>query len=237
MRALLLHLEAPLQSYGAEAVDNRRPIRDMPGASMIVGLLGNALGYRRTDTEALRSLQERVTYAARLDRPGERVKDFHTAKLQKRDVMWTSSGVQERGGGIDTYDDPLLRYLDYWSDRLCLVALTLKDGAGPTLDDLGQALRYPKRPLHIGRKCCLPSEPIFGGYREGEDLPKILFEEPLRSMAADERILVQSDSPIDGWRELGVTDRCDWTTRFFGGERSVWQGYVRTDDFPKAVSA
>lgn len=235
MKALLIHLEAPLQSYGAEAVDSRRPIREMPGSSMIVGLLANAMGYRRTEEERLGALQSRLTYAARLDRPGERLRDFQTAQLSGADVMWTTEGVQGRGGGAETHDNPVLRTMEYWSDRLCLVAVALADGDGPSIEDLGEALRAPRRPLHIGRKCCLPSEPLFAGYRDGNDLREILLAEPLRDIRSDGRILLQSDAPVEGWTETSVTDRCDWVTRFFGGSRSVWQGYVDSSVFGKAT--
>jgi CRISPR system Cascade subunit CasD len=44
-RHLILILEGPLAAYGAEMVDARGPVRDWPGASLLSGLLANALGF------------------------------------------------------------------------------------------------------------------------------------------------------------------------------------------------
>ncbi|HMV69100.1 MAG TPA: type I-E CRISPR-associated protein Cas5/CasD, partial [Myxococcota bacterium] len=40
------------------------------------------------------------------------------------------------------------------------VVLGLRDGEGPTLDDIHDALVRPARPLFLGRKPCLPSRPL-----------------------------------------------------------------------------
>ena len=47
MRHLAMRLEAPLSSYGAEAIDNFGVVDDFPAASMLTGLLANALGWLR----------------------------------------------------------------------------------------------------------------------------------------------------------------------------------------------
>ena len=41
---LVLHLEAPLLAFGGVAIDQIGIIRDFPAASMLTGLLANALG-------------------------------------------------------------------------------------------------------------------------------------------------------------------------------------------------
>ncbi|MDE2992718.1 MAG: type I-E CRISPR-associated protein Cas5/CasD, partial [Chloroflexota bacterium] len=164
MRHLLLDLQAPLMAFGGETIDNYGVIRDFPAASMLTGLLANALGWRRIERELHQRLQERLVFAARIDREpagGVRLTDFQTAKLDKSDQGWTTRGIPEgRAGGANTYDAPHLRYRDYFADMRVTVALRLEpaaDGDGPTLDDLAAALDEPKRPLFIGRKPCLPS--------------------------------------------------------------------------------
>ena len=44
---ILIRLEAPLMAFGREMVDARGQIREFPGASMLTGLIANALGFRR----------------------------------------------------------------------------------------------------------------------------------------------------------------------------------------------
>ena len=238
MRALVLHLEAPLQSYGSEAVDSRRATDEMPGLSMLTGLLGNALGYRRTEARRLETLQSRISYAARVDRRGEPLRDFQTAGIAKADTSWSTWGVrQERGGGEGSYDSPHIRYLDYHADRVCVVALALSDESSPTLDELHHALRLPARPLFLGRKACLPSAPISAGIREGSDLLEILMREPLRAIPDSNDILVQvNGSPGDTtWWTTSVADRCDWRTRSFGGARQVARTTIHVDRFARAA--
>jgi CRISPR system Cascade subunit CasD len=78
---LRLVLEAPLLAFGGETVDARGVVADFPGASMLTGLLANALGWRRGDRDALARLQARLCYGARIDRDGTRLTDFQTAQL------------------------------------------------------------------------------------------------------------------------------------------------------------
>jgi CRISPR system Cascade subunit CasD len=97
---LLLRLEAPLMSFGTTAVDHRRPVQAWPAVSMLTGLLANALGWQRSDAQALDALQARIRWAARIDRAGVALSDFQTAQLSKADKGWTTRGVVEgRGGG------------------------------------------------------------------------------------------------------------------------------------------
>ena len=51
MNHLILNLESPLMAFGGETIDNLGVIRWFPAASMLTGLLANALGWRRVDRE------------------------------------------------------------------------------------------------------------------------------------------------------------------------------------------
>lgn len=92
---LVLRLEAPLMSFGGETIDNFGVVRDFPAASMLTGLIANALGWRRTDTDKLDRLQDRLVFAVRLDRPGTRFTEYQTARLLAEDQGWTTRGRPE----------------------------------------------------------------------------------------------------------------------------------------------
>ena len=225
-------------SYGTEAVDSLRPTADMPGLAMLTGMLGNALGYRRTEPGRLEALQARLSYAARLDRRGEVVRDFQTARLGKGDTAWTTRGRVGRDGGPDTYDSPVIRQVDYHADRVCVVALALAGAvSGPTLDDLGHALAFPARPLFIGRKACAPSAPLMAGFREGADLLDVLMREPLRADPDAGTVAIQVDGePRDAsWRGATVADRRSWGPGAFGGGRRVSLATVPATEFGRAA--
>jgi CRISPR system Cascade subunit CasD len=149
MQFLLLRFEAPLCAFGGETVDARGVVADFPAASMITGLLANALGFRRSESERLQRLQDRLVFAARIDREGERITDFQTAQLDRDDLGWTTRGRPEgRAGGPATYLAPHIRRRDYDADKCVAVALRLDTPAEtPTLADCAAALAEPARPV------------------------------------------------------------------------------------------
>lgn len=168
---LLMRLEGPLMSFGTTAVDYRRPVQPWPATSMLTGLLANALGWTQQQTAALDSLQARLRWAARIDRPGMALNDFQTAQLAKDDQAWTTRGIVEgREGGANSYDSPHLRSRDYRADASVLVALRLEPAdVGPTLGELAAALDAPQRPLFLGRKGCPPATRIGAGIINADD--------------------------------------------------------------------
>ena len=241
MRHLVLNLESPLMSFGGETIDNYGVIRWFPAASMITGLLANAMGWRRTELALHQRLQNRLVFAARIDREpgsGSKIRDFQTAQLSKDDKGWTTRGHPEgRAGGANTYEAPHLRYRDYFADMCVTVAIRLEpDDQPPTLDDLAQALQEPARPLFIGRKPCLPSNPLFNGLMEAENSLQALLDLPLEEdgLHASVRLLwsegeaVQSVTPN---RDYMLTDQRNWVSGLHGGGRHVFEGTSPRDRF------
>ena len=240
MRHLVLRLEAPLMAFGGETIDNLGVIRPFPAASMIAGLFANALGWRRVDQVRHQELQDRVVFAARMDREpagGGRLTDFQTARLGAKDQGWTRRGEPEgRAGGANTYLAPHLRYRDYHADMCVVVALRLSpENPLPTLDDLGEALQEPRRPLFIGRKPCLPSVPLFGGYIEGNTTLQAILNVPLTNPREAEESVRLLWPAHDGAPDESVritrpgymlTDQRDWTSGLHGGGRRVSEGTV-----------
>ncbi|MBU2533596.1 MAG: type I-E CRISPR-associated protein Cas5/CasD [Alphaproteobacteria bacterium] len=73
--ALIFTLAAPLASFGAVAVGERRPTWDRPGKSQVIGLLGCACGIERTDVPRQADIAEGLRLAIRVDDPGAVVTD------------------------------------------------------------------------------------------------------------------------------------------------------------------
>lgn len=149
-RHLVLRLEGPLLSFGAEAIDNFGVVRDFPAASMLVGLMANALGWRREDREAHQNLQDRLVFAARRDREGSRFTEFQTAQLDGGAQHWTTRGaVEGRRGGADTYKSPHLpgpSAAAHWSPRLRSEGRQIQAGScsGPPAAVQGQSRRIKR---------------------------------------------------------------------------------------------
>ena len=244
MRHLILTLEAPLMAFGGETVDNYGVVRWFPAASMLTGLLANALGWRRTEVERHQRLQERLIFAARVDREpagGVRMTDFQTAAISNKDRGWTTRGAAEgrEGGNYTNW----LRYRDYLADMRVTVVLRMEEGEfEPGLEDVAEALERPSRPLFIGRKPCLPSVRLFQGFQEGETVLAALLAVPLRSgdgQRGSIRVLWpagEGAGSVKPSRTYMLTDERNWISGLHGGGRSVCESAVPAALFPAADS-
>jgi CRISPR system Cascade subunit CasD len=225
---LILVLEGPLAAYGSEMVDARGPVRDWPGASLLTGLIANALGLTRSMGAELAALQARLDFAVRIDRRGTSLRDFQTAQLEKSDTGWTTRGSLEgRAGSEGTYRSPHIRERDYFADSAVTVALLLRnDAAPPTLETIAAALEAPARPLFLGRKPCLPARPLFAGFIEAEDALAALRAVPLVEEADPDPWIVIRDRPglPQAFEDLHVTDERNWIAGVHAGERVFRRG-------------
>ncbi|MDR5734900.1 type I-E CRISPR-associated protein Cas5/CasD [Caballeronia sp. LZ025] len=237
-RHLLMRLRAPLIAFGGEVVDNYGVIRDFPAMSMITGLIANALGWDRGDSERHNRLQARMVMGARLDHSGERLRDFQTAQLGANDSGWTTLGYPEsREGSAETYKSPHLRYRDYHAGLDALVTLRL-DPANetPTLDDIARALDRPMRPLFIGRKPCLPSARVFAGFIDAANVLEALRHAPLPAGFDNATFHMQwptnEGAMPDGRAQArGICDERDWRTNVHGGSRPVLEASAKRASF------
>ena len=242
MQHLILNLESPLMAFGGETIDNYGVIGPFPAASMLTGLLANALGWRRVERQRHQDLQERLIFAARIDREphgGVRMTDFQSAAINNTEQSWTTRGRPEgRGGG--TYQNHL-RYRDYWADMRVTVALRLNPPSGdPTLDKLADKLKNPERPLFIGRKPCLPSAPLFAGFSDSDTALAALLAWPLtdgneplpgiRTLWPDG----EDAQAIEPNRRFMLTDERNWVSGLHGGGRTVCQAAIEPGKFSQA---
>ena len=247
MRHLILNLESPLMAFGGETIDNLGVIRWFPAASMLTGLFANALGWRRTERERHQRLQDRLVFAARIDREpagGVRMTDFQTVQLGAKDQGWTTRGRPEgRAGGSNTHDAPHLRFRDYFADMRVTVALRLQPEAEkPTLDDLEAALQKPKRPLFIGRKPCLPTTSLFRNFREGDTalaaLMATTIDEPDSGQDTIKLLWPKGegvDSIIPNHTYM-LTDQRNWGSGLHGGGRQVCEGAAKREQFGHPIA-
>ena len=242
MQHIILTLEAPMMSFGREKIDYNRPTWTFPGLSMVTGLLANALGYSRADPR-IHQLQQRIKFASRIDRHQPNLlpmREYQTATLQHRDSGWTTRGVPERrAGGPKKYNTTHVMLLEFHTDMMVTLALRLEPhDQQPTLDQLEQALNYPKRPLFIGRKSCLPSRPIFTAWADAPtSLDAVLKAPPQDPTGLPPRVRISwpdgdgdaLTAGVDLPTQTKVADRTDWPSQLHSGHRTTWQGQVPKD--------
>jgi CRISPR system Cascade subunit CasD len=246
MEVLLLRLDAPLVAFGGSAIDNIGVVVSFPGRSLVTGLLANALGWEHGDTEKLERLQERLRFATRCDRPGEPFVDYQTVDLGQDHLGhgWTTSGRPEARAGASAKGTHI-RYRHYRADSIHTVALTLEvPDERPTLNEIEAALQNPARPLFIGRKCCLPSGPLFAGRFQAGSPIDALQKAPRLPMT---RTGVEPTSPLSacwdaeenadlgdpfetGRRLVSISDQRDWANQVHTGSRLVWCGSIESPE-------
>ncbi|AGP58260.1 type I-E CRISPR-associated protein Cas5/CasD [Streptomyces rapamycinicus] len=136
MTVMLLRLAGPLQSWGSTARFARRSTENAPTKSGVLGLLAAAEGRPRdADLSDLAALR----FGVRIDQPGSRLRDFHTAHHADSDKAMPLS---ERF---------------YLADAVFIAGV---EGDRALLQRLYQALRAPRFLPYLGRRSCPPSLPI-----------------------------------------------------------------------------
>ena len=253
MRVLILHLDAPLMSFGGPQVDQIGPTGQFPTVSQITGMFANALGYRHGDAGRLQALQARLSVASVLLRSGEEIEDYQTVDLGQthlRSPAWTTRGrTEHRYGGLDARYGTHIRFRRYRAGASVLSAVSLApDDEAPTLEAVGHALNTPARPLFIGRKPCLPATPVFVGIVDCaahliDALSRVPTEFPgwwaavpgnaaMGSLPAEWPVESEYGlSPKDRPAARRVVDRRDWRNQLHGGERVVVRQPITLERF------
>ena len=150
---LFLRLEGPLQSWGERARWTVRDSAPEPTKSGVVGLLACALGLQAD--QDIQALSRQVRIGVRCDCPGSMVRDYHTVV---GGVLNAEGQIKKTAstGEIETVVSE--RY--YLADASFLVAV---QGAPALIARLADAVRHPHWPIYLGRKSCVPAQPLFAG--------------------------------------------------------------------------
>lgn len=154
---LFLRLAGPMQSWGTSSRFQLRRTDAYPSKSGVLGLLLCAKGVRREDSRKELVSLNRLLMGVRVDRPGTADWDYHTAgaKIGIR----SADGKIKKTASTGEYET-LLSRRQYLYDASFLVALV---GCPDTVSDCARALSDPTWPVFLGRKCCVPAEPVFAG--------------------------------------------------------------------------
>lgn len=220
-------------SFGGDTVDNLGIVRDFPARSAVTGLIGNALGWDRTQGALLDRLQRRLVMGSMRLREGQRIRDFQTAFLGGNDRGWTTHGRREgRAGGMSAEGNIHIRYRDADADACVIVALRLEPAEEePTLDAVAAALDHPERPLFTGRKPFLPSGRIVEGFLEAgsirEALEHIARQTDVRHETGRRRAQWPGNEGGPG-STADLTDERNWRFGVHTGLRRVIEGEVGT---------
>lgn len=152
---LVLRLAGPMQSWGGQSQFNRRDTRNEPTKSGLIGLLAAAQGRRRTDP-----IEDLITLdlGIRTDRAGSLLRDYHTVSdFRGRPLL--SASVTTRGVQKPTapakHTGVTQRF--YLQDAVFVAAIYADT---ELIAGLAAAVRAPAFPLALGRRACVPTQPL-----------------------------------------------------------------------------
>lgn len=168
-RFLLLWLEGPLQSWGADSRFGRRDTLPFPTKSGVAGMLLCALGASGEQTELLARLaplrQTVVSFLKAGGKPAEReplLRDFHMVGSGYNDENpWELLHIPKKAdGGKAVGGGTKMTYRYYLQDARFAAMVEVP---GDLAETMAEALRNPVYDVYLGRKNCVPTEFVFQG--------------------------------------------------------------------------
>ncbi|MBX9295648.1 type I-E CRISPR-associated protein Cas5/CasD [Chromobacterium vaccinii] len=163
---LVFRLYGPMASWGELAVGEQRVSADHPSRSALLGLLGAALGVRRSDEGGQQALSRGYRFGVKLVAAGMPLRDYHTVQwpdIPKKFSYRTRRQEMRDKAKLNT----ILSSREYRSDSLSVVAVEAAPDAPHGLAALADALCSPVFMPYLGRKSCplaLPLDPRVGGF-------------------------------------------------------------------------
>jgi len=154
---LFLRLSGPMQSWGTSSRFQLRRTDAYPSKSAVLGLLLCAKGVGRGDSEEELKALTPLHMGVRVDRGGTLDWDYHTAGA-KIGIRKAEGGIKETASTHKP--ETLLSRRQYLYDASFLVAL---QGDSDTVARYAGHLQNPVWPVFLGRKCCVPAEPVLAG--------------------------------------------------------------------------
>lgn len=183
---LVLRLAGPLQSWGSQSSFGRRETDSEPTKSGVVGLLAAAEGRRREDPIVdLVSLR----FGVRVDQPGSLLRDYHTVS-DYRGLGLPSAAVDSKGRQKRTTYTTKVTHRYYLQDAVFVAVL---EGDRELLRNLASAIRAPGFALALGRRSCVPTQPIVVDGDDGTlwtgDLRSVMGSVPWKATAPHRRMV------------------------------------------------
>jgi CRISPR system Cascade subunit CasD len=216
---ILLWLEAPLQSWGADSKFGRRDTLQFPTKSGVLGLLCCALGATGEQQELLSKmapLKQTVISYARTKEKEKQDKGKVRVKIDRepllRDFHMVGSGYNAKDSW-ETFHIPMtwdvekikagkannadgtrggtkMTYRYYLQDARFAVSMEAPEELS---NDFSYALQNPVYDLYLGRKNCAPTDFIFRGVYDTEEEALTeagkIAESPDKALAEDFRVI------------------------------------------------
>ena len=153
MTGFLLPLDGPMQSWADTGFGQLREAGPFPSRAGVLGVVAAALGIPRGHADLV-ALHDAFRVHVAVGRPGQVRRDFHTVET-------------------DPKKDKTLTWRDYHHDARFAALVEADDDA--LVAEAADALRRPVYAAFLGRRSCVPAEPL---------LPSPRFAPTLAGLAA-----------------------------------------------------
>lgn len=217
-----------MQSWGTSSRFQLRRTDPYPSRSGVLGLLLCAKGVPREDSAGDLEASASLTMGVRVDRAGTLDWDYHTAGAKIG--IWQADRKRLKKTAATGEYETLLSRRQYLWDASFLVALR---GDPAVISDYTRWLNDPVWPVFLGRKCCIPAEPVFAGTGTFDSLTSALSSIPWRP-----RIVAIDGNTRSASRELDCYIERPPGSTAPGGERLVYdvpQGFGYWNHQPRFV--
>lgn len=205
MTGFLLQLGGPMQSWGEHSDFADRDTAAHPTRSGLIGLIASALGIARDHAHPGAGPGAagvpfgdlaRLRFTIRVDRPGVRLRDYHTigGGLPRHRTVPTASGNRRPAEAAT-----VVTHRHYLADAVFTLAVT---ALGPDHEELltacAAALQRPCWPPHMGRRSCPPGAVLVLRTPVDDPRTELFGRVPLARPAAHSLpiVLYTSDTPF-----------------------------------------
>ncbi|MEU6988529.1 type I-E CRISPR-associated protein Cas5/CasD [Streptomyces sp. NPDC046324] len=204
MTGFLLQVGGPLQSWGEHSAFTDRDTLAHPTRSGLIGMIAAALGIPRSNTisdgpPGLFQSLGHLRFTVRHDRPGTRLRDFHTVGggLPAHRTVPTAKGGR-RGPSQTT----IISDRHYLADAVFTIAVTAPHAPDPAelTARCAAALAAPHWPPYLGRRACPPSAAFLLAPRRDDPVSDLCASVPLARPRTFSPVAVRftADTPFTG---------------------------------------
>lgn len=184
MTGLVLRLAGLLQSSGERGVFHYRDTCAFPTRSSLIGMFAAAQGRPREhaldpyphlqapgDTTA--PSHRDLTFTIRIDQPGTLYRDFHTVGggYPNDQGLLTGNGTRRKPSA-----STIVSHRDYLTGAVFTIAV---EGPAPLITHIAETLQRPRFGLFLGRRVCLPDEPLVLNTGSPDPVTELLTRTPL----------------------------------------------------------
>lgn len=200
MKYIALWAESPLQSWGVDSRFGLRSTFRFPTKSGIAGIILSSLGRGGEEKKFLKDFSKLketcISFAPEKKREtcSELIDYQIVGSAYNSNDPWEKDMVLRHRDGAVAHKKknsiPLLTYRHYLQDAYFGIVQEIDDAIA---DLVAEGLKNPVWPIYLGRKCCVPTHPVFNGVfdTEAEALDKI-------SAIAEKKKLVEKERLVEG---------------------------------------